>query len=82
MAKAKAAAGVVTLETRPSAGQRVTYRFTDEVDRALGLSPARKRGPATFERAIRQAEDKGFVLRGELAAEGHHLVVVERRPPS
>jgi hypothetical protein len=68
------------IETKPSAGEKVTYQFDDEIDRALGLTAARKRGPAAFEKAVGEAASKGFVMRGELATEGHHLVVIERRP--
>lgn len=68
------------IETRPSAGEKVTYQFDDEIDRALGLSAARKQGPAAFEKAVAGAASKGFVMRGELTTEGHHLVVIERLP--
>jgi len=68
------------IETRPSAGEKVTYQFDAGIDRELGLSAARKQGPAAFQKAVSEAASKGFVMRGELAAEGHHLVVIERPP--
>ncbi len=68
------------VETKPSAGEKVTYQFDDEIDRALGLTAARKKSPAAFQKAVGEAASKGYVMRGELATEGHHLVVIERPP--
>jgi hypothetical protein len=68
------------IETTPSPGEKVTYQFDAEIDRALGLTAARKKGQAAFEKAVGEAAAKGFVMRGELATEGHHLVVIERPP--
>jgi hypothetical protein len=74
--------GLKIIETRPSAGEKVTYQFDAEIDRELGLTAARKKGPLAFQKAVGEAASKGFVTRGELAAEGHHLVVIERLPRS
>lgn len=72
--------GLKLIETKPSAGEKVTYQFDEEIDRALGLTAARKKSQAAFEEAVGEAASKGFVMRGELATEGHHLVVIERPP--
>lgn len=78
--KATSKADLRIVETKPSAGEKVTYQFDDEIDRALGLTAARKKGLAAFQKAVGEAASKGFVMRGELATEGHHLVVIERPP--
>ena len=78
--KRNAKTALKIIETRPSAGEKVTYQFDAEIDRELGLTAARKKGPAAFQKAVGEAASKGFVMRGELAAEGHHLVVIERLP--